>query len=102
MVNRVVLIFILSLSLCFIIIKFFEKNKLFLDNHDGPQKFHNEPTPRVGGIGIFLSLFTVILISSFKYQHLKFILFLFATLPVFVTGLAEDFTHKISPSWIAW
>ena len=99
MVNRLVFTFIMSVTLCFLIIKFFDNSKLILDNYEGPQKFHFKPTPRVGGLGIFFSLLAVMLIYLFSYRHLKFLVFLFTTLPVFATGLAEDFTHKISPKW---
>ena len=30
-------------------------DKRFIDNTDGVQKFHTEPTPRLGGVAIFIT-----------------------------------------------
>ena len=61
----------------------------------GVQKFHFEPTPRIAGIpvfaGFFVGLWFVDLPEGF------YLAILFASLPVFVFGLAEDITSRISP-----
>ncbi len=54
-----------------------------------PQLFHNKPTPRAGGIGIFLTNFLAI----FNPIGWKF---LAAALPAFLAGLMDDFS-SLSP-----
>ncbi len=56
---------------------------------DKPQLFHDRPTPRAGGIGIFLTNLLVI----FNPIGWKF---LASALPAFLAGLADDFS-SISP-----
>lgn len=45
----------------------FFRPKYLLDKDDGIQKFHVNPTPRIGGVGIFASM----LIISFVLQYVK-------------------------------
>jgi|GEM_PF-65776 len=59
------------------------------DLSDKPQLFHDRPTPRAGGIGIFLTNLLVI----FNPIGWKF---LASALPAFLGGLADDFS-SISP-----
>lgn len=62
----------------------------------GPQKFHVVPTPRVGGVPIMAGL---VLSASIAWylglQELAYLLF--AGLPVFLAGLAEDLTKRVRP-----
>jgi UDP-GlcNAc:undecaprenyl-phosphate GlcNAc-1-phosphate transferase len=66
----------------------------------GPQKFHQTPVPRVGGIGIALGLSSALILypqsQSINYQD---ILLLLCAAPVFLIGLTEDITKKISIRW---
>jgi len=69
--------------------------------HVGPQVFHSSPTPRIGGIGIFVAVILTLFVlrSILKDSHLSIDL-RYATLsflPVFLAGLAEDITRKLSP-----
>ncbi len=60
---------------------------LFIDDHenDKPQLFHDTPTPRSGGIGIFLgNLFLIFNPIGWT--------FIVASLPSFVAGLLDDFS----------
>lgn len=66
--------------------------------HAGPQKFHAQPTPRIGGIPLMIGL----LISGVLLQSLphppaanQFGLLLLAALPVYLGGLTEDITKKV-------
>ncbi|NPA82131.1 MAG: hypothetical protein GXO31_05935 [Epsilonproteobacteria bacterium] len=59
------------------------------DLTDKPQLFHNKPTPRAGGIGIFLTN----LLAIFNPIGWKF---LAAALPAFLAGLMDDFS-SLSP-----
>ena len=70
------------------------------DSHGGVQKFHDAPTPRIGGLAMFLSLaaawFALHLISDDKSRLLGLILL--SGLPAFGAGLVEDLTKKVSVS----
>jgi UDP-GlcNAc:undecaprenyl-phosphate GlcNAc-1-phosphate transferase len=64
----------------------------------GPQKFHATPTPRIGGIGIFLSLIVVAAIIpalKHKFAIQDFAYLTLAAIPVFAIGLLEDITKRI-------
>ena len=69
------------------------------DQSGGPQKFHAQSTPRVGGIPIFFGLLIGALISSgiapIRWQW--WVLFIMTLIPAFVGGLAEDLTKKVGP-----
>lgn len=79
-------------------------NRKWLDdpNH---RKVHTEPVPRLGGVGIFLSIFisgvlTPILVSSFLREELTLfrlihpnIFFILATILIFVVGVLDDFVE---------
>lgn len=98
MVNLLLMSFLISFVVCFFIIFIFAKNNNFCsDCFDGPQKFHDKPTPRIGGIGIFLAFLGVILFINFYKHDKRYFLFFLSTLPLFLFGLAEDITKKISP-----
>jgi UDP-N-acetylmuramyl pentapeptide phosphotransferase/UDP-N-acetylglucosamine-1-phosphate transferase len=66
------------------------------DTLDGPQKFHADPIPRVGGLAIFLALIVACFISPKPLSSLLCPLVI-ASLPAFATGLAEDLTKRVSP-----
>jgi UDP-N-acetylmuramyl pentapeptide phosphotransferase/UDP-N-acetylglucosamine-1-phosphate transferase len=69
------------------------------DTSHGVQKFHANPTSRLGGISIFLGLAVsgqaVSGISEFHYFSFWFLL---ATIPVWMAGLTEDLTHRVGPT----
>lgn len=67
---------------------------LTMDFSDGVQKFHTEPTPRVGGIPIVLGL---VVAWGKAPQDMQAMLtpILFAGLPAFIFGLAEDITKRV-------
>ena len=76
---------------------FSKKTGFFIDrvDSDKPQKVHKTPVPRIGGIGIFLGFFTGIF---FFMENKDFMLGLFiSSLPVFLTGLFEDYHGNIPP-----
>jgi UDP-N-acetylmuramyl pentapeptide phosphotransferase/UDP-N-acetylglucosamine-1-phosphate transferase len=73
------------------IIKHSELNSLFIDcdKSNKPQMFHKKPTPRSGGIGIYLGgLFFIFNPLGWKI--------LIVSLPTFIVGLYDDFS-SISP-----
>lgn len=67
---------------------------LSMDSTNGVQKFHTQPTPRVGGIPIVLGL---VVAWSHLSQDMHEILtpILLAGMPAFLFGLAEDITKRV-------
>jgi UDP-N-acetylmuramyl pentapeptide phosphotransferase/UDP-N-acetylglucosamine-1-phosphate transferase len=68
---------------------------LTLDQSSGVQKFHDMPTPRVGGVALMIGLSVVwYLVPEPVEDILKNMLI--ASLPAFIFGTAEDLTKKVS------
>ena len=64
---------------------------------DGPQKFHTNSVPRIGGIGIALGLSFAILFNLRSASDTNFsCTLLLCASPVFMIGLAEDLSKRIS------
>ena len=66
---------------------------------DGPQKFHETPVPRIGGIGIAAGLVGFFGLALFKeHQRMDDISHLLAaSCLAFGAGIAEDLTKRVSP-----
>jgi UDP-N-acetylmuramyl pentapeptide phosphotransferase/UDP-N-acetylglucosamine-1-phosphate transferase len=84
--------FLLSLCILLFSIYISHKHDLFIDDadHDKPQNYHTDSTPRVGGLGIMAGMFLILLFPL----GIKFILPL--TL-AFLSGIFEDFHNSLSP-----
>ncbi len=69
------------------------------DSADGVQKFHVNPTSRLGGIAIFMGLAVAAISVSVvaEFQHYSF-WFLLAAIPVWLAGLTEDLTRRVGPT----
>jgi UDP-N-acetylmuramyl pentapeptide phosphotransferase/UDP-N-acetylglucosamine-1-phosphate transferase len=69
------------------------------DDLRGPQKFHDKPVPRVGGLAILLAIVTgtAIAHAAKSPAALSLWLLLTSTLPAFGAGIAEDLTKNVSP-----
>jgi UDP-N-acetylmuramyl pentapeptide phosphotransferase/UDP-N-acetylglucosamine-1-phosphate transferase len=67
---------------------------LTMDFTDGVQKFHTEPTPRVGGVSIVLGLIVAWGKAPVEVQAMLTPI-LFAGLPAFLFGVAEDITKRV-------
>lgn len=69
------------------------------DADSGVQKLHTKPTPRVGGMAVFLGVFSAIGLAAVQNDELKtnLGLLLLAALPAFLGGLVEDLTKKVTP-----
>ena len=66
-----------------------------MDHPGGVQKFHLEPTPRVGGIGIYLGLVLAwFLLDAGPARQLLGVILL-AGIPALLFGLAEDVTKRV-------
>jgi UDP-N-acetylmuramyl pentapeptide phosphotransferase/UDP-N-acetylglucosamine-1-phosphate transferase len=66
-----------------------------LDGTNGVQKFHVVPTPRIGGVAIFVGLIIACAVSPDSLAELLGPM-LIAGLPAFCFGVAEDLTKRVS------
>ncbi len=84
--------FALSFTTQLLIIRLAHRHRLFIDSHteDKPQRFHETPTPRAGGIGIALGLVFLL------FTPMGWNLLISVTL-AFLSGIFEDFHRSISP-----
>lgn len=90
-----VIAFVASFVICIAVV--FSKRwhgAFSMDTTEGIQKFHTQPTPRIGGIPIVLSLVLAWGKSSPDIQAILTPI-LFAGMPAFLFGIAEDFTKQI-------
>ena len=90
-------VFFISFSVTFLLIRATSRIDWLihkLDSH-GIQKFHTDPTPSVGGLSIFLAFSFGLWIINDELSILVF--FWLASLPVFLAGLIEDITLRVSP-----
>ncbi len=84
----------------YIIKKFSKVFQLGIDySTSEPQKFHTEPTPRLGGASIFISLFicSIVIFMKKPAGDGTLLIMLICFLPTLIVGLLEDFTRKVSP-----
>ena len=90
-----VVAFLASFLLCIAVVLTKRWHGAFsMDTTDGIQKFHSAPTPRIGGIPIVLALVIAWGKSSAEIQTLLAPI-LFAGMPAFLFGIAEDLTKQI-------
>lgn len=84
--------FFISLTVQLITIKYSKKFNFFIDSHlnEKPQRFHEDATPRAGGIGILLGMFTI-LFTPIGWK------LLISMLLAFTSGIFEDFHHSLKP-----
>ncbi len=70
---------------------------LSTDHEHGPQKLHSGSVPRVGGLGIYLSLIIVVTTKFLleKNPDSASLVFFICTVPCFVIGIREDITKKV-------
>jgi len=62
------------------------------------QKFHSHPTPRIGGIGIYLALLSASLLVRDADASKMLSTILVAGIPALLVGLMEDLTKRIGVS----
>jgi len=89
--------FISSFVTIWAIVKLAKSKNWFVNDADleGVQKFHTEPIARIGGLGIFVG-FSVALFLLEDQSGLLFKIWL-SSLPVFIVGLYEDLSARVSP-----
>ena len=66
---------------------------LTFDTFTGPQKFHDKPTPRIGGLTLFVAFWMVVMATSQPTQSLLIVLGMSGSL-AFLAGLMEDLTKR--------
>jgi UDP-N-acetylmuramyl pentapeptide phosphotransferase/UDP-N-acetylglucosamine-1-phosphate transferase len=90
-------VFLISFSVAFLFIRLTFKIDWLVHNLDshGIQKFHDNPTPSLGGLSVFLAFSFGLWIIDDKLSILVF--FWLASLPLFLAGLIEDITLRVSP-----
>jgi UDP-N-acetylmuramyl pentapeptide phosphotransferase/UDP-N-acetylglucosamine-1-phosphate transferase len=90
-----VVAFLASFLLCIVVVLSKRWHGVFsMDTTDGIQKFHSAPTPRIGGIPIIFASVIAWGNSSAEIQTLLAPI-LFAGMPAFLFGIAEDLTKQI-------
>ena len=62
-----------------------------------PQKIHTKPTPRIGGMSIFLGVIVGVLAQKSQLINLQTSIILCA-IPAYLIGMYEDISKKISPA----
>ena len=72
--------------------------KYSLDHLSGIQKFHTDPTPRIGGLAILFGFFVAWTLSSGEARTLLALIGL-TGLPALGFGMAEDITNKVGVKW---
>jgi UDP-N-acetylmuramyl pentapeptide phosphotransferase/UDP-N-acetylglucosamine-1-phosphate transferase len=87
----IVIAFALSLLIHYLVIHLTHQKGIFMDEHDKVQKMHVHPTPRIGGLGIFLAAMFML-----NDQSIGGYLML-AAIPAFIAGFLEDYSGKVSP-----
>jgi UDP-N-acetylmuramyl pentapeptide phosphotransferase/UDP-N-acetylglucosamine-1-phosphate transferase len=88
----------LSMALCLMVLttQRFHAHVSLDDDLNSVQKLHESPVPRIGGLPVFIALFATLL-WVLPAQGEPFTLALLATcMPVFVAGLWEDLTKRVS------
>lgn len=74
-----------------------QHGRFSLDTPGAVQTFHSEPTPRIGGVGIYLALLLVQAVDLGAEVHAIVGAILLAGIPALLVGLAEDLTKRIPP-----
>jgi len=101
--TTLIISFLVSFIFSLLILRYSHLHGHISFDHDkkGVQKFHSFDTPRIGGLPIFIGIAFSIAIQFF--QELSFanigLILILSSLPVFILGLLEDVTKKISASY---
>jgi UDP-N-acetylmuramyl pentapeptide phosphotransferase/UDP-N-acetylglucosamine-1-phosphate transferase len=88
----VLIAFGISLLVHYWVIELSHKKGVFLDEYEKVQKVHINPTPRIGGLGIFLSLLFI------AADHNWGVPLILTAIPAFIAGFLEDYSGKIKPT----
>lgn len=93
--------FVVSLCVTLAVVHYAKVHAQGALDHDvsGPQKFHAQPVPRVGGVGIVLGLLCALLLLAWQQPQTAQLggLLMLAGVPAFSSGVIEDLTKRVSP-----
>jgi UDP-N-acetylmuramyl pentapeptide phosphotransferase/UDP-N-acetylglucosamine-1-phosphate transferase len=86
--------------ICYLILRHEDLHAHYTHDHvdAGPQKFHAQPTPRVGGVALYVGLLAaagVLTLPILDARLPEYGLLLIAGAPAFLGGLLEDVTKKV-------
>lgn len=93
---------LVSFVACYLLVRFNRLHAHLSNDHTdgGPQKFHAQPTPRIGGLAIALGLVTAYLYVRIGHQGDQVInqfgYMILAAIPAFAGGVIEDLTKRVS------
>lgn len=96
-----ILLFLLSFGLCGLLVVTRNKHLRFSardHDHQTTQSAHKVPTPRIGGIGLGVTIAAALLFATPDPLRFQMTLFAVSLFPVFVAGLAEDLGFDVKPS----
>jgi UDP-N-acetylmuramyl pentapeptide phosphotransferase/UDP-N-acetylglucosamine-1-phosphate transferase len=92
--------FVVSLCLTLLVVRSAKTHAQFSSDHDmsGPQKFHAQPVPRVGGLGIVAGMLAGAWVLWWRDPGAgaQALVLLACGLPALAAGLAEDLTKRVS------
>ena len=95
--------FLTSLIATLLVVRSASLHSRLTADHDfsGPQKFHTQAVPRIGGVGVIVAMAGAGMLNDFKHADAApyFWLFMACALPAFVAGIAEDLTKKVAARW---
>ena len=98
--NSIIIAALISWLVTLLIIRFNHLHSNLTADADtgGVQKFHAQPVPRIGGVGLLLGLLAVSLWLRFINPPvgIPMLWLLLASCPAFLGGLAEDLTKRVS------
>jgi len=99
MADRYMLLVVFALSILSIlaIVKLSKNKNWFVSEVDlqGVQKFHTDPVARIGGLAVFVSFSASLFL--FEDQSGLLLKIWISSLPVFIAGLYEDLSARVSP-----
>ena len=98
MLTASILTLIVSFLTCYLLVNFQHIHAHISTDHvaSGPQKMHASATPRIGGLPVMLAVVTGMVYLYFSEQQTNSWYFLCSLLPVWLAGMTEDFTKKVS------
>jgi len=95
---------LVSFVACYLLVRFNRLHAHLSNDYTdaGPQKFHAQPTPRIGGVSIALGLLVAYAFDRVINPDVNVIsqfgLLMLAAIPAFAGGLVEDLTKRVSVS----
>lgn len=91
--------FFISFFTQFLCIRLLRKFSFCIDHGDTdkPQRFHTVPTPRTGGIGIFIAFAVGLALACGSFSLTKSLLVVASSLPAYISGFYDDVKSNISP-----